>query len=265
MSRFDLFFVLLDECNEVTDYNIARHLVSVHQRTDEAVSPEFTTGQLKRYIKYAKCFFPRLGEDAQKLLVSQFRQLRLDDASGASTNGKTGAWRITVRQLESMIRLSEALARLYCEDEVKPKHVKEAFRLLQTSIIRIENEDIDLDELETREPVQVPTPSEDQEMTDAAVPADSSSAESALAAKKKYSITHDKFIKMKNMMALHLSRVGEDEDGIKHNDLVQWYLEQIEDELQSVEQLEEAKALAERVVKKCRKVSCGGVVLCTLN
>lgn len=28
------------------------------------------------------------------------------------------AWRITVRQLESMIRLSEGMARLYCQDEV---------------------------------------------------------------------------------------------------------------------------------------------------
>ena len=28
------------------------------------------------------------------------------------------SYRITVRQLESMIRLAEALARLYCDDEV---------------------------------------------------------------------------------------------------------------------------------------------------
>eukprot|EP00961_Rhodomonas_salina_P088029 1184026-Rhodomonas_salina.2 len=30
MSRFDLFFVILDECNEVTDFNIARHIIGVH-------------------------------------------------------------------------------------------------------------------------------------------------------------------------------------------------------------------------------------------
>lgn len=45
-----------------------------------------------------------------------------------------------------MIRLSEAMARLYCKDEVQPKHVKEAFRLLNKSIIRVETPDIDFEE-----------------------------------------------------------------------------------------------------------------------
>lgn len=31
MSRFDLFFVILDECDEITDYNIAKHIVEIHQ------------------------------------------------------------------------------------------------------------------------------------------------------------------------------------------------------------------------------------------
>src|SRR5262245_39772143 len=31
MSRFDLFFVVLDECDEIVDYNIARHIVNVHR------------------------------------------------------------------------------------------------------------------------------------------------------------------------------------------------------------------------------------------
>ena len=48
MSRFDLFFVVVDECDEVSDYNIARHIVALHQRTDEAVEAEYSTAQIQR-------------------------------------------------------------------------------------------------------------------------------------------------------------------------------------------------------------------------
>ena len=55
-------------------------------------------------------------------------------------------WRITLRQLESMIRLSEAMARLGCSAEVQSRHMQEAHRLLSKSIIRVETPDVDLDE-----------------------------------------------------------------------------------------------------------------------
>uniref|UniRef100_A0A1B0BKY1 MCM AAA-lid domain-containing protein n=1 Tax=Glossina palpalis gambiensis TaxID=67801 RepID=A0A1B0BKY1_9MUSC len=57
-------------------------------------------------------------------------------------------WRIIVRQLESMIRLSEAMAKLECMNEVQKRDVKEAFRLLNKSIIRMEQPDIHLEEEE---------------------------------------------------------------------------------------------------------------------
>jgi DNA replication licensing factor MCM6 len=60
MSRFDLFFVVLDECNEKTDLNIARHIVNVHRFQDEAINPEFSTETLQRYIRYARTFNPKV-------------------------------------------------------------------------------------------------------------------------------------------------------------------------------------------------------------
>ena len=55
MSRFDLFFVVLDECDENTDLKLARHIVNVH-----AIKPEFSTEALQRYIRYARTFKPKV-------------------------------------------------------------------------------------------------------------------------------------------------------------------------------------------------------------
>jgi DNA replication licensing factor MCM6 len=60
MSRFDLFFVVLDECDERTDYNLAKHIVNVHRFQDEAINPEFSTEALQRYIRYARTFNPKV-------------------------------------------------------------------------------------------------------------------------------------------------------------------------------------------------------------
>ena len=71
---------------------------------------------------------------------TEYKGMRERDAQGSARS----AWRITVRQLESLIRLSEACARLHCCDVVEAKHVKEASRLLRKSIIRVEIPDINL-------------------------------------------------------------------------------------------------------------------------
>lgn len=42
MSRFDLFFVLVDDCNEVTDYAIARRIVDLHSRQEQAIQRVYT-------------------------------------------------------------------------------------------------------------------------------------------------------------------------------------------------------------------------------
>merc|ERR1719249_308480 len=150
MSRFDLFFVVLDECDEVTDYHVAKHIVATHQKAtgdsagamelddDPGAADRFSPEQLQKYIRYARTINPKISEDSKKWFVRYYRQLRQRDQSEQS------AYRFTVRQLESMIRLSEALARLHCDPLVSPKYVQEAARLLRKSIISVDSEDVPL-------------------------------------------------------------------------------------------------------------------------
>jgi len=147
LSRFDLFFVVLDECDELADYQVAKHILDVHRCEDEAATPPFTKEQMQRYIRFARTINPRITPESQKVLIDCYRKLRQGDTLGRSRT----AYRITVRQLESMIRLSEALARLHCENEVRPKYVEEAYRLLRKSIIHVETADVTFEEEEEGE------------------------------------------------------------------------------------------------------------------
>ncbi|PXF43209.1 DNA replication licensing factor MCM6 [Gracilariopsis chorda] len=141
MSRFDLFFVVLDESEESSDFNVAKFIVSVHRGGASAQPTEFSKAQLQRYIRAARHLNPVIPPESRDLLVQSYKQLRQADSFG----GARTSYRITVRQLESLIRLSEALARLHLDSFVRPQYVKEAVRLLRKSIIHVETEDINLD------------------------------------------------------------------------------------------------------------------------
>lgn len=141
MSRFDLFFVVLDECEESSDFNVARFIVGVHRGGAAAMPVEFSEGQLQRYIRAARKINPTIIPESRAVLVESYKRLRQAD----STGGARSSYRITVRQLESLIRLSEALARLHLDDIIRPYYVREAVRLLRKSIIHVETEDVDLE------------------------------------------------------------------------------------------------------------------------
>lgn len=69
---------------------------------------------------------PTLGQQAGEAIVGAYAKLRSEDANPGSST----AYRITVRQLEALVRLSEALARLHCQQQVTRLHVHEV-RALQ--------------------------------------------------------------------------------------------------------------------------------------
>lgn len=116
MSRFDLFFILVDDCNEVTDYAIARRIVDLHSRVEQSVERLYTLEEISRYLLFARQFKPKISSESEEFIVEQYKRLRQRDTSGGVSKS---AWRITVRQLESMIRLSEGMARMHCCDMVR--------------------------------------------------------------------------------------------------------------------------------------------------
>ncbi|KAJ6583774.1 mis5 protein [Mycena sp. CBHHK59/15] len=290
MSRFDLFFVVLDECDEKTDLNIAKHIVNVHRFQNEAINPEFSTETLQRYIRYARTFNPKLTPEAADVLVEKYRILRQDDATGAGRN----SYRITVRQLESMIRLSEAIARANCTSEITPVFVREAYSLLRQSIIHVEQDDIDFDEEELeggreggRPPVtangtdDIDDEDKDIEMSAAEIeamdqmeassmpaPAQPSTApasgsdpasagiedQPAPAPKRRMIITHDKYMTLQSFIVLHITTTErETGSGVDRDDLIDWYLEVKEPEMQDPSDYEYEKELITKMLRKLVK------------
>ncbi|CCI44359.1 unnamed protein product [Albugo candida] len=146
MSRFDLFFVVLDDCEETIDQRVAQHIVDTHMPADlrrrNTSTTAYSEGDLKRYIKYARTLNPLITEETKQMMIACYRSLRENDVV---SNGQSNiAYRITVRQLESMIRLSEALARMNLSEIVTVDHVEEAYRLLSKSIIHVDTRNVKL-------------------------------------------------------------------------------------------------------------------------
>ncbi|KAI1261071.1 MCM2/3/5 family-domain-containing protein [Xylariaceae sp. FL1019] len=257
MSRFDLFFVVLDECNESVDRHLAEHIVGIHALRDSAIEPEFSTECLQRYIRFARTFRPEFTDEAKERLVNKYKELRADDAQGGI--GKN-SYRITVRQLESLIRLSEAIAKANCVEEIVPEFVDEAFNLLRQSIITVEHDDVQMDEdYDEPEDSAALIAAADEAAAATSAPQDAEGddamAEEDATAKKKTAITYEKYVSMVN---LFVSRVNDDEavgagEGVDGEDLIQWYLEQKEEELDGEEDYHRELGLAKMVLKKMVK------------
>ncbi|CAE6454157.1 unnamed protein product [Rhizoctonia solani] len=252
MSRFDLFFVVLDECRESTDQMLAQHIVGVHADPEGSVQPEISTEALQRYVRYARTYNPKFTPEAADLLVEKYRILRQSDATGIGKN----SYRITVRQLESMVRLSEAIARANCTHDIIPAFVNEAYNLLKSSIIHVEQDDVDFDdpdlEMDLEAAAAAADAAQEADSMDPSTP--TPAPETQTQTKRKMRITHDKYTQMQELIVLHVAEVEQASgNGIEANDLMDWYLEAMEDEFESEEQMSEERVLLEKVLKKLVK------------
>lgn len=252
MSRFDLFFVILDDCNEKIDTQLASHIVDLHMFRDAVINPPYSAEQLSRYIKYAKTFKPKMTKEARDFLVTRYKELRSDDAQGLGRS----SYRITVRQLESMIRLSEAIARANCTEEITPTFVSEAYDLLRQSIIRVEMDDIEMDDdadnavasnnaEDEERPEEVPDQTDDRT---------TSSADPTRPKKESVAISYDKYVAMMNLLVKKISDDDSDGgEGLTAEQIVNWYLTQKEDDIQSEQEYYNERKLCYKVLKRLVK------------
>ena len=174
--------------------------------------------------------------------------------------------------------------------QITPAFVREAYSLLRQSIIHVEQDDIDFDEEEavaTRGDIQ-PKASEDDsqdvamsggddtEMTDPMYaepsgtdgsmstepqgpitpkPPQHDTGDGHVSAKRRMVITHDKYMTLQSLIVLHLAAVERETGrGIDRDELIDWYLEMKEEEIQDVDELEYEKELVTKVLKKLVKV-----------
>ena len=155
MSRFDLFFVVVDDKDDYLDYQIAQHIVNLHKnyyeesnqmQVDSGVSREISQKDFLLYLRFAKGLNPKFTKEAAEQLKQEYLLLRQGDITSQKTS-----YRITVRQLESLVRLSEALARVHLDELIHPTYVTEAAKLLKKSIINVEMPSVELEnEFESR-------------------------------------------------------------------------------------------------------------------
>ncbi|XP_024880049.1 DNA replication licensing factor MCM4 isoform X1 [Temnothorax curvispinosus] len=124
MSRFDLIFLMLDPQDEVFDRKLARHLVSLYYKSELEEEDDIVDMSILRdYIAYAKeHVHPTLNEESQQRLIQAYVDMR----RVGSGHGQITAY---PRQLESLIRLAEAHAKMRFSSVVEILDVEEAWRL----------------------------------------------------------------------------------------------------------------------------------------
>lgn len=82
----------------------------MHRNKERAIVSKYDAKGIKLYISTAKKLKPMLTAPAAQALRKYYIELRMRDKNTQNTS-----YKVTVRQLESMIRISEALARLYLD------------------------------------------------------------------------------------------------------------------------------------------------------
>ncbi len=150
INRFDLIFPVRDLPNKEKDTKIASHILDV-QRDPQLAEPEVSTSFIKKYVAYVRQkVHPKLTAGAIDEMKSFYVELR---NSGSGTEEGVRPIPISARQLEALIRLAEASARVRLSDKVIRGDAKRAINILKYCLMQVgfdyETGQLDIDRIST--------------------------------------------------------------------------------------------------------------------
>jgi len=148
LSRFDVIFILRDIPNRTQDEAVASHILEEHQQEvqRDVLDPKF----LRKYISFARKVKPHLTDEAVAEIKEFYVSIR---NKSISSTGDLKPIPITARQLEAIIRLSEACAKVRLSKEVTIEDTQRAIKLLKHSMKQVgydeESQSFDIDRVTT--------------------------------------------------------------------------------------------------------------------
>ena len=155
LSRFDLIFIITDIPNAETDRELAEHVVNLHSGDYHKIfSGIIPPDLLRKYVAYARRYIhPKLSEEAKQKIIKFYTEMR------AKSENPNSPITITPRQLEALIRLAEAQAKMKLSDVVTEEDAQAAIELmmyfLQSVGLDVETDKIDIDIVMTGKPMSM--------------------------------------------------------------------------------------------------------------
>ena len=127
INRFDLIFILKDRPDKEMDTLIAQRILEANRDMNKN-KPEIPPNIMKKYIAYAKQNIkPKISVDAMKIIQDFYLKLR----SQYSTEGEeVKPIPISARQLEAVVRLTEASAKVRLSEYATIEDAKRAIDLM---------------------------------------------------------------------------------------------------------------------------------------
>lgn len=135
LNRFDLIFPFRDLPDKESDKKLADFLLEIHMMHNkrEKIVVPIDTDILRKYISYAKSLKPELSQEAIEEISKYYVKMR---SSGSDEDGIKSI-PISARQLEGLVRLSEASAKLWLRKVVTVDDAKKAIELVHYSLSQI--------------------------------------------------------------------------------------------------------------------------------